>query len=131
MKKDIEIPKVTDVFVVAVREKNEDFQSMDWNAYLINNRNKPLEMVLIVSKGYSDARLTSTMRHSIKVLPAKSFAKIEFLQEDVLKVNNEFYLSFFADNKMYEKKFLFKKNAIRVNKLSEVPLMKQKGILAE
>ncbi|MGB8705716.1 MAG: hypothetical protein WCD31_11855 [Gillisia sp.] len=131
MKKDIVIPEVKDVFVAAIREKNEDFQSMDWNAYLINNQERPLEMVLIVAKGYSQKQLSSTLRHSIKVLPAKSFAKIEFLQDDVLKLNNEFYVTFFVGNKMFEKRFVFKKNSIRESALSEIPLMKERGVLAE
>ena len=86
MKKDIEIPRVTGVFVAAVREENKEFRSMDWNAYLINEKNVPLEMVLIVARGYDGKESTSTMRHTIKVLPAKSFAKIEYMQDDVLRL---------------------------------------------
>ena len=50
MKKDIAIPKVTDVYMAIVKEYNEDFQSEDWNAYIINNKEVDLEMFLKQSK---------------------------------------------------------------------------------
>lgn len=129
MKKDIEIPEVKGVFVAAVYEKNEEFQSMDWNAYLINDRETPLETVLIVTKGYDEKDVTSTMRHSIKVLPPRSFAKVEFLQDEVLKLNNEFSVSFFSEGKMYHKKYVFRKNTINEKALQENPVMTKKGVL--
>ena len=129
MKKDIEVPAVEGVYVAAVREKNEEFQSMDWNAYLINDRETPVDTVLIVTRGYDDKDVTSTMRHTIKELPPKSFAKVEFLQDDVLKLNNEFSVSFFADGKMYHKKYIFRKNTINEKALQEIPVIPKKGVL--
>ena len=96
MKKDIEIPEVKDVHVAAVKVFNEEFESYEWNVYLINNLNEPIEMVLIVSKGFDEKRETSLMRHKIEVLPSKNFAKIEYLQDEVLTFNNEFKVTYFA-----------------------------------
>ena len=53
MKKDIIIPKVEDVYVAAVKEYNELHRTEDWNIYIINNKSVALEMILIVSTGYS------------------------------------------------------------------------------
>lgn len=131
MKKDIEIPESRDIHIAAVREKHEEFKSLDWNAYIINDRKEAVEMVLIVSKGEGNNKATSTMRHSIKVLPAKSFAKIEFLQDEVLQLNNQFSVTYFADGKMYEKTFNFRKNSVKEKDAVELPVMPQKGILAE
>ncbi|UZH53994.1 hypothetical protein JRG66_08200 [Salinimicrobium tongyeongense] len=129
MKKDIDIPQVKDVFVAAVREKHEEYGSLDWNAYLINDRAEAIEGVLIVSKGYDGTKETSTMRHSITTLPPKSFAKVEFLQDDVLQLNNEFSVSFFAEGKMFHKKFVFRKNSINEKALQDLPVMPKKGVL--
>lgn len=129
MKKDIDIPKVEDVFVAAVREENKEFQSLDWNAYLINDRDTAIDTVLIVSKGYDDKDVTSTMRHTVKELPPQSFAKVEFLQDEVLKLNNEFSVSFFSEGKMFHKKYLFRKNSINEKALQEIPVMNKKGVL--
>ncbi len=131
MKKDIEIPIVEGVYVAAVREENKAFRSQDWNAYLINDKKVPIEMVLVITRGFDGKDLTSTMRHSIKLLPAKSFAKIEFMQDEVLRLNNEFLVTFFEDNRMYEKKFIFRKNIVKENAAVKIPIIPEKGILAE
>lgn len=130
LKKDIEIPEVKDVHVAAVKVFNEEFEAYEWNVYLINDTNVPLEMVLIVSKGFDKKRETSLMRHKIEVLPSKNFAKIEYLQDEVLQLNNEFKVTYFEDSKMMEKTFLFKPNTIRESALSKIPVIPEKGILA-
>ncbi|WP_121665949.1 hypothetical protein [Mesonia aquimarina] len=131
MKKDIEIPEVKGVYLAAVREWNKDFRTHDWNVYILNENNFPIETVLIVSSGSDKKDITSTMRHSLKILPAKSFAKVELLQPEILKLNNEFSVSYFAENTMFHKKFLFKKNTIKESAQGEIPLMKEEGILAD
>lgn len=130
MKKDIEIPEVKNVHVAAVREKHPEYQTMDWNAYIINDKEIPLEMVLIVSKGSDNISATSVMRHSINVLPAKSYAKIEFLQEEVLKLANQFAVTFFAEGKMFERTYVFPENVILEKNIADLPVTEQKGILA-
>lgn len=131
MRKDIEIPVIKDVHVAIVHEWNEDFLSKDWNAYIINNRSTAVETVLIVSKGYNEQKITSTMRHSLKVLPAKSYAKIELIQEEVLKLENEFYVTFFADNKLYERRFIFPKHSVNERNFQELPVMNIDGVLGK
>ena len=131
MKKDIIIPVVKDVNVAIIHEFNKEFLDKEWNAYVLNNRAEPIEMVLIVSKGYDDDKLTSTMRHSIASLEGNSYAKVEMLQEDVLQLNNEFFVTFFADNKLFEKRFIFEKNTVTEANLTTIPLIEKDGILAK
>ena len=129
MKKDIQIPKVKDVYVAFVKEYNAIYKTEDWNAYIINNKEEDLEMVLIVSKGYNETKETSLMRHKLDKLPAKGYAKIELLQEDVLALNNEFKVTFFEGNKMYDKTYLFRENTINTMGLQPIPLINKLGIL--
>lgn len=131
MKKDIEIPEVEDIYVAVVLEENKDFRTHDWNAYLINNRQNAIDTILIVTRGYDELDATSTMRHSLTELPPQSYAKIEFLEDSVLKLNNEFSISFFAEGKMLHKNFIFRKNSINEKAEQEIPVMKQRGVLAE
>ena len=131
MKKDIEIPVAKDVHVAIVREWNEEFLDKDWNAYIINDRTTPIEMTMVVSKGYDGDRKTSIMRHAIGVVESKSFQKIEVVQEDVLALNNEFFVTYFADNKLYEKRFVFEKNTVSENRLVPVPIIEKDGILVK
>lgn len=130
MRKDIEIPEVEGVYVAAVYEQHPEYKTMDWNAYIINDKNIPLEMILIVSSGSNEKQITPAMRHSIKVLPAKYFAKIEFLQEKLLKLDNKFYVTFFADGKMYERVFTLPKDTAKESALTKIPIMNDKGVLA-
>ena len=129
MKKDIHIPNVEGVYVAIVNEYNDIYKTNDWNAYIINDKGVDLEMILIVSGGYTQDKITSTMRHKLEKLPAKSYAKIEWLQDDALQLNNEFKITFFEDNQMFDKTFLFRKNTVNLKALQQIPLMEAKGIL--
>ncbi|WP_405384663.1 hypothetical protein [Maribacter sp. LLG6340-A2] len=131
MRKDIEIPVSKDVYIAIVHEWNEEFLDKEWNAYIINERPSAIEMTMVVSKGYDGDRKTSTMRHAVDVVHAKSFKKIEVVQEDVLGLHNEFYVTYFADQKLFEKKFLFEKNTVNIQNLDTLPLLEKEGILAK
>lgn len=131
MKKDIKIPEVEGVFIAAVLENNQEFQSRDWNAYIINTKHIPLEMILIVTRGHDAKRSTAAMRHTIKILPAKSYAKIEYLLDEVLELNNEYMVTFFEGNKMYEKTFILDKHVVKESALQDLPVMTIKGVLAK
>ncbi|MFT5736147.1 MAG: hypothetical protein ACJAU2_000296 [Maribacter sp.] len=131
MKKDIEIPIAKDVHVVLIHEWNEEFLSKDWNAYVLNDTDSPIEMVMAVSKGFDDERKTSTIRHALGVIASKSFEKIEGVQEDVLALNNEFFVTYYADNKLYEKRFLFALGSVTVDALKTIPLIEKDGIMAK
>jgi hypothetical protein len=131
MKKDIQIPEVTDVEMAVVYEYNDVYKTDDWNVYLINNKNTALEMIVIVSQGFSDTKTTSLLRKKLETLPANSFAKIEFMQPDLFKLNNRFQVSFFEGHKLFEKTFLFKENTIKESALHTISEIKKRGVLAE
>jgi hypothetical protein len=131
MKKDIIVPKVEGVYVAIVHEHNSIYKTDDWNAYIINNKEVALEMVLIVTSGYSEDKITATFRKKIDKLPAKSYAKIELLQEDLFALNNTFKVSFFEGNQMLDKTYLFRKNTVNLKALQAVPLMDVKGVLVK
>lgn len=131
MKKDIPIPEVKGVYVAVVQEYNDIYKTNDWNAYIINDKDVDLEMILIVSRGYSQEKETSLMRHKLDRLPKKGYAKIELLQEEVLSLNNEFKVTFFEGNSMFDKTYSFRKNTINVHALQPIPLMEARGILVK
>ncbi len=131
MKKDIEIPEVTDVHIAVVKEYNPDFRNDDWNVYIINKKEQDLEHIMIVSKGYNESKETTAFRHKLETLPAKSYAKIELMQEDVFQLNNAFKVSFFEGDKMFDKTYIFRKNTINEKALQSIPLMEVKGVLVK
>lgn len=131
MKKDIKIPEVKDVYVAVVQEQHPEYLTRDWNAYIINNSDSNLDTVLIVSHGYSDTKATPPLRHTIAKLPARSYAKIEYLQDQVLALNNAFKITFFEGNQMFDKTYEFRKNTINEKALQAIPLMQLKGVLVK
>lgn len=131
MKDDIIIPKVEDVFIAVVNEYNNIYKTQDWNAYIINNKNVDLDMILIVTSGYSEDKTTSVFRKKLDKLPKKSYAKIELMQEDLFALNNTFKVSFFEGNTMFDKTYLFRKNTINLKALQVIPLMDVKGVLVK
>lgn len=132
MKKDIEIPVVKDVAVAIVKETNE-LEQTEWNVYLVNLQENPIEGVLVSSRGYGEInrekRNTSELRHFLDVVEAKSFVKIEPIIEDVFPLNNEYWVSFYLDKKMYDKKYIFLAESIKEENLTKVPLINKKGVL--
>jgi hypothetical protein len=132
MLKDIPDLKVQDVSIAIAKEKNE-FDEWLWYVYIINYKNEDLEGVIVASKGYGEvngeAKKTSVLRHFIELLPAKSIAKVEPIMDDLLPLNNEFWVSFCLNNKIYDKKFVFLSESISDEFMVEIPLLNKKGII--
>ncbi|MDN3665135.1 hypothetical protein ACFFU1_02760 [Algibacter miyuki] len=131
MKKDIEIPKVEGVYIAVVNEYNAIYKTQDWNAYIINDKDVDLDMIIIVTSGYNEDKTTSVFRKKLDRLPKKSYAKIELLQEELFALNNTFKVSFFEGNKMFDKTYLFRKNTINLKALQAIPLMEARGVLVK
>ena len=130
MRKDIEIPEVKDVYVAAVLELNKDFNTQDWYVYLINAGSEPLETVLIVSQGYDQKDVTSVMRHSIEVLPANGYARVEYLEDSVLRLDNFFTITYFIGSRLYDKRFELPAHSVIEDNRVELPVMTKQGVLA-
>ncbi|UTW64054.1 hypothetical protein KFE98_07915 [bacterium SCSIO 12741] len=132
MIKDIEFPEVKNI-VVAVVLKTDLPDVREWEVYVINQNDFAIDQVLVTSRGYGEidgeSKKTSTLRHYLERVEAHSYAIIEPIQEDVFVLNNEYWLSFYHNGKMFDKKFLFTAGALDSNFLSDVPLMEKSGIV--
>jgi hypothetical protein len=130
MKKDITIPEVTDVEIAVVYEYNDIYNTDDWNIYIVNNKSVAIEMIVIVSQGFSDTKKTSLLRKKLDNLPANSFAKVELIQPELFQLTNTFQVTFFEGNTLYDKTFTFKTNTIKEGALRMIPEIKKRGVLA-
>jgi energy-converting hydrogenase Eha subunit E len=133
MKKDITIPEVENVFIAAVQEWSDDFMAKVWYAYLVNDSDFNIESAMVVSKAFGtidgEMKKTSILRHAFVEVPAVSVVKIEMVEKSVLALNNEFMLTFFIGNTLYDKKFIFKANSINENNTEEVPILFVDGVI--
>jgi hypothetical protein len=133
MKKDITIPEVENVFLAAVQEWSDDFMEKIWYVYLINDSDFQLDGVMVVSKAFGtldgEMKKTSLLRHAFVEVPAVSVVKIEMLEKSVLLLNNEFMVTFFVGDKLYDKKYIFKANSITPDYVEEVPILFVDGVI--
>ncbi len=103
------MPKVTGVKLCIGKSITELGES-EWHVYLINKNLIELTNVMIVSKGYEsddkDARKTSTLRHMIEKVEAQNVAKVETISPEVFSFFNEFWVSYYIINELFDKKFI-------------------------
>ncbi len=132
MKKDIKPEKVEDIAIAIVKEENE-YKEEVWNVYLVNLKEGNLEGVLVRSNGYGlvDGQKvkTSEIRHFLDELGAKSFKRIENIIPEVFKLANQYWLSFYLDNKMQDKKYTFVAGSIDEMNFVDIPLINKKGVM--
>ncbi len=133
MKKDIVIPEVENVFLAAVQEWSDDFMEKVWYAYLVNDSDFKLDSVMIVSKAFGtidgEIKKTSLLRHAFMEIPPVSVAKVEMIEKSVTTLNNEFMVTFFIGNTLYDKNFIFKANSISEKNVEEVPILFVDGVI--
>ena len=134
MKSDIKIPEVENVFLAAVQEWSDDFMEKVWYVYLINDSDFDLDSVMVVSKAFGtldgEMKKTSLLRHAFIQVPSVSVVKIELLETDVLRLNNEFMVTYFIGSTLYDKKFIFKAQSITPDYVEEVPILFVDGVIA-
>ncbi|MCO5288878.1 MAG: hypothetical protein M9940_05595 [Bacteroidetes bacterium] len=132
MLKDIPELKVENVAIAVVKETNSSGKE-EWNAYILNLKDEELEGVLITSKGYGmregENIKTSTLRHFIENIPAHSFIKIEPIIDNVLALNNEYWVSFYLNNNMYDRKYVFLPGVINEDYFTNIPLLNKRGVM--
>ncbi len=133
MKSDISIPTVENVFLAAVQEWSDDFMEKVWYIYLVNDSDFNLDSVMIVSKAFGtidgEMKKTSLLRHAFMQVPAVSVVKVEMVEKSVLQLNNEFMVTYFIGNTLYDKKYIFKAQSITPDYVEEVPILFVDGVI--
>ena len=132
MKKDIEFPKVKGVSVAVIKRPLSEIEA-EWVVYLINENDFPLENALVCSTGYGEMngekRKSSTLRHGFPIVPAKSTSFIEPIAPEVFVLTNEYWISYYVGNQLFDKKYVFVPETIIDDNLVTVPLLGEKGVL--
>jgi hypothetical protein len=135
MKKDIIIPEVENIYIVAIKEWNEDFGENSWYAYLLNDTSEKLEMAMVVSSASgllnNEERKTGYFRHAFNEVAPETAIKIELLENNVLQLNNHFMLTYFLNGKLYDKNFTFEANTIKDENTTELNTINRIGIIGK
>ena len=135
MKKDIEFPVVEGVKITIARSFNELNEAV-WDVYLINRLNTSIDTVLLTSRGYGFGKdgspvKTSELRHFHEKCSAGEIIKIEMITPEVFHLNNEYWVSYYIGNQIFDKKFIFVPDSIREEYLIKIDKSDLEGILHE
>ncbi len=134
MREELLGPKVEKVGVAIVENLN-NLKQKEYNVYLLNLRDDIMEGIIISSVGYGlnantgEEIKTSMLRHSLEVLLPNEAAKIEPIMEDLFGLSNEYWVSFWIDEVMYDKKFVFLPETITENNMKTLPVLGMKGVM--
>ncbi len=113
--------------------KETDGDDPEWGVYLLNRKDVELKNIIVASKGYgridNKQVKTSTLRHFFDVLNPTTFLKVEKIMPEVFGLNNEYMLTFYIDQLIYDRKFIFVPDSIVEENLIRVPLVERPGIL--
>lgn len=131
MKKDIHSPQVEDIVMAIVLEE-EDGNNV-WNVFLINLHIVPIRNVIVSSRGYGEIegkkRETSTLRHFYEEIPELEFTRVEPIMENTFGLTNEYWVSFYIDGQVYDKKYIFLPESISEKNFTKIPLLNVEGVM--
>jgi hypothetical protein len=132
MIKDLPENTVKDIAIAVALEK-ESAESKLWYVYLINLKNELIENVLITSRGYGEKNgekvKTSVLRHMFPKVESKAFKLIEPIDEQTFGLNNEYWLSYYIGNNIYDKKFIFLPESIVDGNFIKIPVINKPGVM--
>lgn len=132
MKSDLPENIVEDIAIAVVLEEAH-IESSSWKVYVLNLKDIDIQNVLVSSKGYGTLNgeqvKTSVFRHFIGDLKAKSSSAIELIDEKLFAINNEFWLSYYINGVIYDKKFIFLTESITETNYIRIPLINKPGVM--
>lgn len=134
MREELQSPKVEGVAFAVVQQLNEEDEKM-YYVYLMNLREDIMEGIIVTSQGYGnnvstgETTRTSKLRHSLEILLPNEAAKIEPIMEEVFGLSNEFWISFWVEDVLYDKKFVFVAESISEENMKILPIIGEKGVM--
>ena len=122
-----------DIALAAVPEPNPETGVAEWYIFLLNLKDTKITNVIVASRGYGVVKKekveTSQLRHHVEAIPPQSFVKIEPIMDNLFPLNNQYWVSFYIDREIFDKKYVFLAETIRIENMTDIPLMGQKGVL--
>ncbi len=126
-----ELIHVAEGISIAVAPDAEGAEGV-WQIYILNYLNTPIRNVLIQSSGIGEIDAwptkTSTLRHFFDRMEPHSYYAVESIVEEVFLLENKYWVSYYIDEKVYDKKFVFAANSIAEKHCAPIELLGKKGI---
>jgi hypothetical protein len=129
MKKDIPLHQASQVGIAMI----PNYEDEVWEVYLINMKGRMLRQIIINSRGYGEVKgeriETSTMRYFIEFLGKENAQKIELIHNGLLQVSNEYWITFYIDGDIYDKKIVFVQGSISEEYFTNIPVLEKRGVM--
>lgn len=131
MKQDIPFEPVVGVSIAIVPDTDTvvaEGSQPTWQVFLLNNNDFPLENVIIAADGYGtqpdgEAVRTSTLRYHFPEIAPHSATPIELIDPAVFHLTNQYWVSYYRDRQIFDRKFLFVPDSIVPGNLSRLELL--------
>jgi len=135
MREELKGPKVEGIAVAIVDTSLPEAIEKEYYVYLMNLREDIIEGIIITSTGYGEnvqtgeKIKTSTLRHCIEILLPNEAAKIEPIMPDLFGISNEYWVSFWVNDVLYDKKFVFLAGTVEPSRFQFIDQLGAKGIV--
>ena len=130
MLKDINTEEVEDIAIAVVPSEGDNGV---WEVYMINLKEEGLENVIVASKGYGIYKVeevkTSVLRHYLGSFQPLDIRLIEPIQKEVFGLNNEYWVSFYIGQNIFDKKFIFLPESITEDNFIRIPFIDRPGVM--
>ncbi len=135
MKKDIAFLPVEGIKLAVVRKINE-LHGVEWHVVLVNQNDYQIRNVFVTSKGYSnnetaagEQQETSVLRHFYQEINAGDHVVVESIMPEVFHLNNEYWVSYYVDKQIFDKRFVFVPDSIVEENLILIEPLGLEGVL--
>jgi hypothetical protein len=131
MKQDIPFEPVVGVSIAIVPDTDApagEGSQPTWQVFLLNSNDFALENVIIAADGYGtqpdgEAVRTSTLRYHFPEIGPHSATPIELIDPAVFHLTNQYWVSYYRDRQIFDRKFLFVPDSIVPDNLSRLELL--------
>lgn len=104
-----------------------------WGVYILNHNLISLQTLMITSKGYGFVegtnKETSVLRHLIEELEGNAVARVESIDPKLFQLTNEFWVSYYILDQIFDKKFIFVQGSMDKTNLRYIPELEMHGVL--
>lgn len=130
MRKDIDFEAVSDVAVSVVYDDEQN----GWYVYIINLKKEYIENVFVTSTGYKQeeqkgVQKTSTFRQYLGDIAPRTAMKIEAIMPELFSFTNEYWVSFYIGEKIFDKQYIFVPGSIQNDFMREIPILGLNGVM--
>lgn len=133
MLKDIQRPEVENIVLAVVREPDPETGDQVWSVYLVNLYEEDITGVIVSSKGYGELNgeevKTSVLRQLFDRVGALDYVKVEPIMPELFGLSNEYWVSFYIGDKIYDKKYVFLPESIQQQNFTMIPFVNRPGVM--